>query len=50
MISLILRSALRSPDKRKFFITCCVMVEAPRVFLPRDLIASSAAAKMPSTS
>ena len=30
MISLILRSPERSPVRRKFFITCWVIVEAPR--------------------
>jgi hypothetical protein len=34
MISLILRSPERSPVRRKFFITCCVIVEAPRSRLP----------------
>ena len=29
MISLILRSIRRSPESRKFFITCWVIVEAP---------------------
>ena len=47
MISLILRSARRSPDSRKFFITCWVMVEAPRTSWPRDLTASITAAAMP---
>jgi len=34
MISLILRSPERSPVRRKFFITCWVIVEAPRSRLP----------------
>ena len=38
-MALILRSRLTSPDNRKFFATCCGMVEAPtrRRSLPKFL-------------
>ena len=50
MISLTLRSMRRSPDSRKFFITCCVIVEAPRMVSPRDSTASQSAEAIPSAS
>ena len=40
----------RSPDSRKFFITCWVMVEAPRTVRPRERTASTIAAAMPRAS
>jgi hypothetical protein len=43
MISRILRSPVRSPDSRKFFITCWVIVEAPRSVWPRVTTASRSA-------
>ena len=46
MISLILRSPERSPVSRKFFITCWVMVEAPRS-RPPSIAACQIAAAMP---
>ena len=48
--SFTLRSTLRSLDSRKFFITCWVMVEAPRTLAPREATASYAALTMPRTS
>ena len=45
-----LRSAERDPSNRKFFITCCVMVEAPRKLDPRETMASRSAAAIPAGS
>jgi hypothetical protein len=46
MISRTLRSMVRLPSSRKFFITCWVIVEAPRTFWPRVCTASTKAAAM----